>query len=667
MCNLSEVVVRSTDTPEDVKRKARIATILGTFQASLTDFKFIGEEWTKNTREEALLGVSMTGVMDNELFSGQQGHEKLAEVLQQIRDYTVEVNAEWADKLGINPAAAITCNKPSGCQKEDTMLITDKGILSFAELGDLNGEQWQDHNFKVAQERSMENSTKFYVNGFATTKRILLDGGLELESTWNHKYRVLRNGEYMWVTAEDVVLGDKMPYRVGGYESTDDIKLLKLNLEDYSLNNKAINQPDTLNEDLAWLLGLYFGDGSNHSKGIRISGDARDIETLYKAQRIIKEQFGIEALIYGRSLKGQVLANNSDLYANSQMLLRWLALNGLLKQKGPEIEIPVEVRMSSKKTILAFVDGYAHADGSFKTNGLSFCTTSKRWAEQLVVVLRAVGVDCKMRLMPPTESSLGNRMRYWISVRKGRAAESRYISRVVRATYEELDAVGMDNLSFDTVVEVTDGACNTYDIEVPSNNCYVANSYISHNTVSCLVDSGSGIHTRHAEYYIRTVRTDKKDPLYAFMKEEGVPVEDCYLKPETTAVFSFPMKAPEGALTRDSLTAIEQLEVWLTYQRHWCHHKPSVTINVKEHEWPEVGAWVWKHFDEVSGVSFLPHSNHTYKQAPYTELSKDMYEKCIEMFPMPVLNWQKLSMFELTDSTTGTQNLACTAGGCDIL
>lgn len=300
MCNLSEVVVRSTDNAEDVKRKARIATILGTFQASLTDFKFIGEEWIKNTREEALLGVSMTGVMDNALFSGQQGHDKLAEVLQEIRDYTVEVNAEWAEKLGINPAAAITCNKPSG-------------------------------------------------------------------------------------------------------------------------------------------------------------------------------------------------------------------------------------------------------------------------------------------------------------------------------------------------------------------------------TVSCLVDSASGIHTRHANYYIRTVRTDKKDPLYSFMKEEGVPVEDCYLKPDTTAVFSFPMKAPEGALNRDSLTAVEQLEVWLTYQRHWCHHKPSVTINVKEHEWPEVGAWVWKHFDEVSGVSFLPHSNHTYKQAPYTELTKDDFERWVEDHPMPILNWQKLSMFELTDSTTGTQNLACTAGGCEIL
>lgn len=300
MCNLSEIVVRAEDTVEDVKRKARLATILGTFQASLTDFKFIGEEWSKNTREEALLGVSMTGVMDNRLFSGQEGFLILNAELSSLRDYVVDVNKEWAEALGINPAAAITCNKPSG-------------------------------------------------------------------------------------------------------------------------------------------------------------------------------------------------------------------------------------------------------------------------------------------------------------------------------------------------------------------------------TVSCLVDSASGIHTRHAKQYIRTVRTDKKDPLYTFMLEAGVPVEDCHLKPETTAVFSFPMQSPENALIRSSLSAIEQLELWLTYQRHWCHHKPSVTISVKEDEWPEVGAWVWKHFDEISGVSFLPFSNHTYKQAPFTELSKEDFDKWVEDHPMPELNWQLLSMIELTDNTVGTQTYACTAGGCEQL
>jgi len=130
-------------------------------------------------------------------------------------------------------------------------------------------------------------------------------------------------------------------------------------------------------------------------------------------------------------------------------------------------------------------------------------------------------------------------------------------------------------------------------------------------TVSQLVDSASGIHARHNNFYIRRIRMDKKDPIYDYLKEMGVTVEDEVFRPDSTAVFSFPMKAPKDAILRNDKTAIEQLEIWLIYQRHWCEHKPSVTISVKDEEWPEVGAWVWKHFDEISGVSFLPHSNHT--------------------------------------------------------
>lgn len=181
-------------------------------------------------------------------------------------------------------------------------------------------------------------------------------------------------------------------------------------------------------------------------------------------------------------------------------------------------------------------------------------------------------------------------------------------------------------------------------------------------TVSQLVDSASGIHARHNPHYIRRIRMDKKDPIYSFLKDQGVSVEDEVFRPESTAVFSFPQKAPEGAVCRTDKTALEQLELWLVYQRHWCEHKPSVTISVKDEEWPEVGAWVWKHFDEVSGVSFLPFSDHTYQQAPYTDCTKEEYE--LALGQMPTINW---SLFvEQEDFTTGAQNLACTAGGCEI-
>ena len=184
-------------------------------------------------------------------------------------------------------------------------------------------------------------------------------------------------------------------------------------------------------------------------------------------------------------------------------------------------------------------------------------------------------------------------------------------------------------------------------------------------TVSQLVDSASGIHARHNPYYIRTVRGDKKDPLTKMMVEEGFPAEDDVMKPNDTTVFSFPIKCSPDAVFRQDLTAIEQLELWKTYQVHWCEHKPSVTISVKEEEWIEVGAWVYKNFDLMSGVSFLPYSEHTYKQAPYQDCNEKEYKHLLNKMPTSV-DWNKLSEYEKSDMTVGSQELACSAGSCEI-
>ena len=183
-------------------------------------------------------------------------------------------------------------------------------------------------------------------------------------------------------------------------------------------------------------------------------------------------------------------------------------------------------------------------------------------------------------------------------------------------------------------------------------------------TVSQLVDSASGIHSRHSNYYIRTVRIDKKDALYEFLKGKGVAVEDEVYRPDSTAVFSFPIKSPRGCITRDDRTALEELETWLVYQRYWCEHKPSVTINVREHEWLEVGAWVYKHFDEISGISFLPHSDHSYQQAPYQEIDKDTFRKALKETPQ-LIEFEEL--IEEDDFTEASQTLACTGNSCEII
>lgn len=299
LCNLSEVIVREDDTEETLLKKVRIATILGTLQATLTDFGFVSEKWAHNTADEALLGVSLTGIMDNELTAGTQGYESLKKTLNRMRDYAREVNEEWAEKLGIKVSAAITCVKPSG-------------------------------------------------------------------------------------------------------------------------------------------------------------------------------------------------------------------------------------------------------------------------------------------------------------------------------------------------------------------------------TVSQLCNTASGIHPRHNRNYIRTVRVDKKDPLYQFMLAKGFYIEDDVMRPDSTAVVSFAMTAPDAAITRDQVSAIDALELWLLYQREWCEHKPSVTITVRDSEWMDVGAWVYKYFDEVSGISFLPHSDHTYQQAPYQDLTPEQFAEWTAKHPVPQVDWRELAEFEKTDNTVAMQTLACVAGACEI-
>ncbi len=185
-------------------------------------------------------------------------------------------------------------------------------------------------------------------------------------------------------------------------------------------------------------------------------------------------------------------------------------------------------------------------------------------------------------------------------------------------------------------------------------------------TVSQLVDAASGIHPRHNKYFIRTIRADKKDPLTQFLIDQGFPYEDALEKPDSMAVFSFPMKAPTGAITRHKVSAIEHLILWKIYANHWCEHKPSITVSVQEKEWLEVGAFVYANFEDMSGVSFLPMSEHSYKQAPYQDCDRDQYAELLSKMPTDV-DWKSFGAYEKEDLTSGSQELACTGTICEIV
>ncbi len=679
-CNLTEVVVRAEDDLDDVLDKIETATWLGAIQSTLTKFPYLSPQWAKNCIEERLLGVSLTGQMDNYAMMSNPS------MIKAMKAKALKIAKKASKILGINFSAAVTCVKPSGCQKKDTILLTSNGILSLEEIGDTKGETWQNHNMLVASQSDDKRSTKFFVNGKAKTKKIHMRSGIVLESTHNHQYKTLRDAGLVWSRADEIQEGDVLPYKIGGYEFGEVQSLYSVD-KPYC-NVKEMKQPGVLCEKLAYIIGLYVGDGSNHNKGIRIAGNAEDMGPLNKAKGYIKDLFGLDGIIYKRTQ-----GNNADLYINSTWLKAFLSANGLTKNKTDDVDIPLLVRKSTTSVISAFIDGYRDADGHITKRGEHvFCTISKKMSEQLPVVLRALGSVCSVKLMPPTKTSWGENMRYRITTNKGWSGD--YSHSGLGRFYFQLEKMNLKNQYVPDVVDfIEDSECETFDIEVPENNRYIANSYISHNTVSQLVNSSSGLHPRWSTFYIRRYRIASIDPLFKMMKSQGLDMtpengqrKEDWVKAQdgetslstiyekgkrwtedkvNTWVVSFPIKSPEDSITREQLTAMQQLEHYKLLQENWCEHNASATIYVKDDEWLEVGNWVYKNWDYIAGVSFLPFDSGAYEQAPYEEVDEKKYNKMLK--EMPIIDYSQLSMFELEDGTTGSQELACGGGGsCEI-
>lgn len=260
--------------------------------------------------------------------------------------------------------------------------------------------------------------------------------------------------------------------------------------------------------------------------------------------------------------------------------------------------------------------------------------------------------------------------RYVRSVWKRNAEEERLLGVSLTGIYDHCTLGNADDSALPSLLEGLKEYCvevnREYADKLGINPSVAVSTNKPSGTVSQLVDSASGIHPRHSEYYIRSVRQDNKDPITKFLIDQGVPSEPCVMKPETTTIFYFPVKSPDGAIVRGQLDPIKHLELWKIYNKHWSEHQVSITCTIKENEWVDVAAWVYRHFDELSGVSFLPEDGGTYLQAPYQAVTKEKYEEVLSTMPA-VLDWSRLSEYELEDATTGVRELACTAaGGCEV-
>ena len=377
----------------------------------------------------------------------------------------------------------------------------------------------------------------------------------------------------------------------------------------------------------------------------------------------------------------RALANNSISYTERPdigvFMKEWSAL-----YESKSGERGIFNRTAAKRA--AAVSGRRDTEHDFGTNPCSeIILRSKQFCNLSEVVVRSTDTfdDLKRKvrlaaILGTLQSTLTN-FRYLSSVWKKNTEEERLLGVSLTGIMDNPIMSGSRHKgSFDNGMFLEEALVALKEVAIETNKEWAEKLGIPQSvaitavkpsgTVSQLVDSASGIHPRYSDYYIRTVRQDKKDPLAELMVQAGFPYEDDVMKPDSTYVFSFPMKAPKGSVMRDDRTAIEQLEVWKIYQEAWCEHKPSITVYVREDEWLAVGAWVYAHFDSVSGVSFLPHSEHSYKQAPYQEIDEQTYENLLQTMPKEV-DFSKLIEFEKEDTTVGMKEYACSGGACEIL
>jgi intein/homing endonuclease len=614
LCNLTEVFPDRIETQDEFLRTLKYAYL---FAKSVT---LIETHWVESNRvmmRNRRLGVSITGIAQ---FIAHKGVEELKNWLKCGYDTLKNYDDIYSDWFAIPKSIKLTTVKPSGCQIGSTLIPTENGIYRLEELNNGN-EKWQNHNINIYQENNKFNSTKFYKNGFAKTKKIKTNNGSWLESTYNHKYRIIRDDDYIWEEAQNIKVGDIIPFSLGCYDKKEDPNLQTF-ISKKVTNNVQIKQPNKMNKDIAWLLGLYFGDGSNHNKGIRIAGDISKVDILDKANSIVQDNFGINGIIYTRT-KG----NNADIYFNSQELLKYLKLNNLLKEKTSDIKIPKLIRMCSKESILSFIDGYASADGSFKTNGLSFCTTSEEWAKEFSILLRLVGMNSKVREFY-SKTSMGKKKQYWISIRKGIDANQRYINSNVRKVRKIINNLGLNSFDFDTVESIEDGYAETYDIEVPENNCYIANGFVSHNTLSLLGGATPGVHYPESTYYIRRVRLANNSPLLPTLEKAGYKLEVAFGQEKSTVVVEFPVFAGDNVKTQEDISMWEQLAQAAFMQKYWSDNAVSVTVTFDpEKEGKDLERALDFYQYQLKGVSFLPKvPQGKYKQMPYEKIDKETYE-----------------------------------------
>jgi len=610
-CNLFEVFPSKCDNYEEFEEALHYA-YLYTKTISLLKTKF--DKTDSIMERNHRIGISQSGIIDAFV---KHGKETMIKWCDKGYKYICDLDKQFSSRLNIGESIKKTVVKPSGCQVKETLIETKDGILTLEEIGNIKGNQWQDIKLKTNVNKDI---TKFYINGEVDTKKIITNDGNELECSLNHKYIIYRgdplmfNPSYMeWIEGKDIREGDYLVSILDSYNNHFNVKLKTVPIEHY--NNIVIKQPTEMNEKLAWFLGLVYGDGSVHEKGLRISFNRKQSSLCIAIKEVVNELFDLNVTI----------DDDTSMYINSTLLLTYLKENNILKSYCEDLIIPKAIRCSSKFVIQSFLNGFWRADGGIHNQTTwSICTVSKKFALSLLVLCRSIGINVKIKSAGP--GGWGSLDRWIITSRDlDNEEKSKYRNHELRNRYSIIDNI---KYWLDPVKNIINSKNDTYDISVPDGNEYIANSIISHNTISLLAGVSAGIHYPHSEYYIRRVRFSKNSELLPYLKEAGYPLEEAITDKETV-IASFPKHEEFFIKGKGDVSVREQLENVALYQKYWADNQISITATFKKEEENQLNDLLIEYSKKLKTVAFLPLNDHGYKQAPYETISKEEYEKMI--------------------------------------
>lgn len=483
-CNLGTIWMNRFTDRDDFAKCIKYATkflVCGGIYSDVPTEK-IREVGLKNNR----IGLGLGG-MHEWLMQRGEGYEVTPEMHKWLSVYEMESDASafiTARELGVSKPKGVRAIAPTGCQRGDTLVVTEDGILELQELGNPQGDQWQRLNMRVAQENGVELASRFFIKGNSKTKLLKMKSGNVLECTPNHQYRCLSDGQYLWKRADELISGDKLVVALNTYQKVNEPKLIDVPKTYRTQNNCSF--PTEVNKDLAFFLGVFFADGSIHNKGIRIHTNAKK-EDHKVVGELGKTLFGISPTYVDNG------SNCLSVYFNSITLLKWLYVNGLDKPESKNMEIPSIIRCFSRNSLEGFFDGYFFGDGSASNSARYIDTVSQKMALQTQCLLRAIGVDSSIR---EHVSGLGSHMYRVTFVKTKRKDETGKDTAALRG-------LGLNNCTVDKVSSIEDSACFTLDIEVPATTTYIANGTVSHNTIGIIAETTTGIEPLFCKAYKR--------------------------------------------------------------------------------------------------------------------------------------------------------------------